>query len=177
MLHCMHAICILSSLHLQGQRLNETVPPPHRHCFISERNFTHLHTLNHNSTQALRCDQYMLANFPSALRRATLYETRRFGRQEAEVKVMEKVEVMLENIQLALENFTGLVLNETTEMGRQDVEACGRYEVTTSTESDEERTGQQRSRESGTPPSRSGNGEEESTGNQRPRLVSSVPLK
>lgn len=44
---------------------------------------------------------------------------------------MMKIKNMVVNIQMVLSNFTGLVLNETSEMGLEDALACEAYDVAT----------------------------------------------
>ena len=179
-----------SFLFLQAARLNESVPPPHQHCFITERDLGHLTAINTGSTQGLRCDQYMLAPFPSALRRAAGYERRVFSNKEG--RTLLRVASIVQDIQRALANLTGLVVVEGTNMTSEDEAACAGYEAwsqsvptlppTQEEEEEEEeeeggqeeRTGTQRLRTSSTGSSNSSSssrGVEESTGGQRLRSV------
>lgn len=108
--------------------MNESTPRPHHHCFIPERSLSNLCSYNSNgSTQGLRCDQYMLANFPGAIERAISYEGQHFHNQET--NVMFQIRNHLENIRSALANLTGLSVNETTPIESQDIEPCRRRGV------------------------------------------------
>ena len=118
--------------YFQGMRLNESVPPPHHHCFISERALDQrVFSISQGSfshEQGLRCNQYMLAEFPAALRRAARFERSNFGNQEG--RTIFKVLDILEDLQRALESLTGLVVNGTTRMLTRDEEACNAHVVT-----------------------------------------------
>jgi hypothetical protein len=78
-------------------------------------------------TQALRCDQYVLARFSPALLRATQYERIHFQGQEG--RTIMRVRGLVQDIQRGLANLTSLAVNATSEMTRADVEACGNYAV------------------------------------------------
>lgn len=166
---------------IQGARLNESVPPPRHHCFIAERDLNHLPVINQaNSTQGLRCDQYMLARFPSAMRRAAQYERLNFQNQEG--RTMLRVMSIVEDIQRALTSLTGLVVNGTSEMARSDSEACGMYTVMSEPEEEEEeeeqevRAGQQSLRTPHVPVPSETNGTEENAGSQTLRIRSVSPV-
>ena len=145
--------------------------------------------MNTDSTQGLRCDQHMLAAFPSALRRAAVYERHVFANKEG--RTLLRVASIVQDIQHALANLTGLVVGEGTNMTARDEAACASYEAWSQSaptlpppthgteeeeeeeeEGQEERTGTQQLRSSSLGSSNSSGGTEESTGNQRLRSVS-----
>lgn len=121
----------------------------------------------------------MLAGFPSALRRAKEYELQNFHNTEG--RTILRVKGLVEEIQRALTNLTGLTVNETSGMTRSELESCGISVAEAVPEEEEEeeegsevRTGQQTLRTSDSVVPSESSGTEENTGSQTLRSVSPV---
>lgn len=84
-------------------RIANVIPPPHNHCFITERNLSNFSASN--VTQNFICDQHLLVLLSLALQRATAFE-RCYDAHSEYTQLMLRAKATIETISQALSNIT-----------------------------------------------------------------------
>ena len=103
--------CLVKTLRLltclQGKRINETVPPPHHHCFIPERSPQNFLETNSSRFQSrLTDDLCMMVGLDKALNWSIQYE--RENRRNQFTTCLGNVKHSIEQIIVGLSNITSV---------------------------------------------------------------------